>query len=88
MTNDQLNPYTAFNTNEAFGLLDTIVAHSEHKDQLDDLDISFLGIVAGLLEINDEVEVVIRFPKYLEQATKSEYLERYCVVPDIDSHNN
>lgn len=88
MTNEQTINYQTFQKQEAFDLMNTIVAHEVHKDDLDDLDISLLGIISGVLEINNEIEIVIRFPKFLEQATKSEYLERYCVVEGVDSQNN
>ena len=88
MTDEQRINYQSFQKQEAFDLMNTIVAHETHKNDLDDLDISLLGIISGVLEINDEVEIVIRFPAFLEQATKSEYLERYCVVEGVDSQNN
>ena len=88
MTDEQRINYQSFQKQEAFDLMNTIVAHETYKNDLDDLDISLLGIVSGVLEINDEVEIVIRFPTFLEQATKSEYLERYCVVERVDSQNN
>ena len=88
MTDEQRINYQSFQKQEAFDLMNTIVAHETYKNDLDDLDISLLGIVSGVLEINDEVEIVIRFPAFLEQATKSEYLERYCVVERVDSQNN
>jgi hypothetical protein len=72
----------------ALALMGLIVAHKEFEAVIDDLDISYLGIVSGFLDINEEIEIVIRFPDYLEQATKREFEERYFILPDVDSENN
>ncbi|MFX4227167.1 MAG: hypothetical protein ACFHHU_04530 [Porticoccaceae bacterium] len=77
-----------YDQDSALALMGSIVAHKEYEAVIDDLDISYLGIVSGFLDINEEIEIVIRFPSYLEQATKREFEKRYFILPDVDSEVN
>jgi len=41
-----------------------------------------LGIVVGVLTLNEEVEMVVKFIDRISQFTKAEFVQLYCVVDE------
>jgi hypothetical protein len=61
-----------FTIDEAYKLMDAFVSRNSVTGIPD--EVSNIGIVCGLLKLNDEVEVVVKFLDGLNQFTKEEYL--------------
>lgn len=60
-----------FDFEEACSLMNTLVSHINKNPS----NLSDIGIVSGILEVNDEIEIVIRYDDYLEQVGKCEYMD-------------
>lgn len=69
---------TGFSMEAALALLNVVVAARD----LSQPGIEDLGIVAGVLVLNSEPEVVVKFFDHIEQCTKAEFESRYFVVPE------
>jgi len=64
-----------FSKREAYKLLDKLV-HRIHSDpELQEQDRANMGVVVGMLLMNDEVEIVIKYFDGIKQYTKSEVEE-------------
>ena len=59
-----------FTPQEAFELLNSHVVKKEDENNKN-LPVEKIGFVAGVITLNDEVEVMIKFPKELIQLTKT-----------------
>ncbi len=68
-----------FTTKEAFELLNSHVVKKENEN-IDNLDIEQIGFIAGVITLNDEVEVMIKFPKELIQLTKPAFTEQMSLL--------
>ena len=64
-----------FTTKEAFELLNSHVVKKEDEDN-ENLAIDQIGFIAGVITLNDEVEVMVKFPKELIQLTKVKFAEQ------------
>jgi hypothetical protein len=72
IVNAFMNKQNQFTIDEAYTLMDAFVARNSITGIPD--EVSNIGIVCGLLKLNDEVEVVVKFLDGLNQFTKEEYL--------------
>lgn len=73
MTEDQ-----TFSIPQAVALLNQVVAYRDvHSPRIEDL-----GVVSGLLVLNDEPEVLVKFIDRMEQSNRGEFCARYRVVPE------
>lgn len=61
-----------FTTKEAFELLNSHVVKKEDEDN-ENLAIDKIGFVAGVLTLNDEVELMAKFPKEVIQLTQTTF---------------
>lgn len=68
----------AFTLQEAVNLMGQTVLDLKNPKP----GIERLGVISGVLEINDEVELVIRMLDHIAQVTKSEFEARFEVVSD------
>jgi len=68
-----------FTPQEAFDLLNSHVVKKEDENNKN-LPIEKIGFVAGVITLNDEVEVMIKFPKQLIQLTKSVFSEQMTLL--------
>ncbi|MCJ8296200.1 MAG: hypothetical protein MJK15_17510 [Colwellia sp.] len=68
-----------FTLQEAFELLNSHVVKKEDEDN-ENLAIDQIGFIAGVLTLNDEVEVMIKFPKELIQLTKAAFSEQMSLL--------
>ena len=68
-----------FTTEEAFDLLNSHVVRKEDENKKN-LPIEFIGFIAGVITLNDEVEVMIKFPKELLQLTKTSFTEQMTLL--------
>lgn len=68
-----------FTTKEAFELLNSHVVKKENEN-IDNLAIEQIGFIAGVITLNDEVEVMVKFPKELIQLTKIAFTEQMSLL--------
>jgi len=68
-----------FTQQEAFDLLNSHVVKKENENNKN-LPIEKIGFVAGVITLNDEVEVMIKFPKQLIQLTKTAFSEQMTLL--------
>lgn len=68
-----------FTPQEAFELLNSHVVKKEDENNKN-LSMDKIGFVAGVITLNDEVEVMIKFPKELVQLTKNTFAEQITLL--------
>jgi len=68
-----------FTPQEAFELLNSHVVKKEDENNKN-LPIEKIGFVAGVITLNDEVEVMIKFPKQLIQLSKSAFSQQMTLL--------
>jgi len=79
------NPELAFQLDEAVTLMwQEVIAISDLR-LLPDPPIDRIGIVSGILDINDEIEVVVRFPHGLEQLCKTEFCGDFMLLEKLNA---
>lgn len=70
-----------FTLEDAFALLNEVVTdHNVTQPGIDQL-----GIVAGLLVLNEEPEVVVKFMHSIEQFNHAEFHARFRIVKDDEA---
>lgn len=69
---------TPFTLDEAVSLMGRTVIDTENPKE----GIARLGVVVGILELNDEIELVVRFMDRLSQSTRAEFVAQYDLVRD------
>jgi len=84
MENNNMNIETfgfgdQFTQQDAFKLLNSHVVKKEDENNKN-LPIEKIGFVAGVLTLNDEVEVMIKFPEQLLQLTKTAFSEQMTLL--------
>ena len=78
--NDDLEPTENFELEEAFALMDRVVIRGKNKNKKHpSLD---FGVVSGLLTVNEEIELVIKFLDGLSQYTKSEFTAQFRIYDE------
>jgi hypothetical protein len=68
-----------FTPEDAFELLNSHVVKKEDENNKN-LPIDKIGFVAGVITLNDEIEVMIKFPKQLIQLTKTAFSEQMTLL--------
>jgi hypothetical protein len=68
-----------FTPQEAFELLNCHVVKKGDEEKAEST-IEVIGFVAGVITLNDEVEVMIKFPKQLIQLTKIKFSEQMSLL--------
>ena len=68
-----------FTTKEAFELLNSHVVKKENEN-IDNLAIEQIGFIAGVITLNDQVEVMVKFPKELIQLSKIAFTEQMSLL--------
>lgn len=68
-----------FTAKEAFELLNSHVINKVNENN-ENLNIDQIGFIAGVITLNDEVEVMIKFPKELIQLTKTSFSEHMTLL--------
>jgi hypothetical protein len=68
-----------FTPQEAFELLNSHVVKKENENNKN-LPIEKIGFIAGVITLNDEVEVMIKFPEQLIQLTKIAFAEQMSLL--------
>ena len=75
MTNP-IDPQTvSFSHDEAISLIHSAVYPRTSPDP----SIGDIGVVVGLLDMNDEVELIIKFQSSVSQYTKSELISQFVI---------
>ena len=68
-----------FTLQEAFELLNSHVVKKKDEEN-ENLSIDQIGFIAGVLTLNDEVEVMVKFPKEIIQLTKIAFTEKMSLL--------
>ncbi|GAA6173913.1 hypothetical protein NBRC116592_35830 [Colwellia sp. KU-HH00111] len=68
-----------FTLNDAFELLNCHVV-KKGDEKKSESTIEVIGFVAGVITLNDEIEVMIKFPKELVQLTKSGFSDNITLL--------
>nr|WP_067286154.1 hypothetical protein [Marinobacterium profundum] len=76
------NPELSFELQEAFALVNREVIRLEDRDTLPAPPIEAIGVVCGVLTMNDEIEILVRFADSMEQLVKTELCGDYLLLND------
>jgi hypothetical protein len=76
------NPLLQFQLEEAACMVHREVIKRKDFACLPLPSIDKLGIIVGLLDINEEIELVIRWPDRLDQYSKLEFCDEFLLVPE------
>jgi hypothetical protein len=68
-----------FTMQEAYELLNSHVVKKEDENNKN-LPIEKIGFIAGVITLNDEIEVMIKFPNQLTQLTKTAFAEQMSLL--------
>lgn len=68
-----------FTLDDAFELLNCHVVKKGDEEKAEST-IEVIGFVAGVITLNDEVEVMIKFPEALIQLTKTAFAEQMTLL--------
>jgi len=68
-----------FTLKSAFELLNCHVVKKGDEEKAEST-IEVIGFVAGVITLNDEIEVMIKFPKELVQLTKTDFAEQMSLL--------
>jgi len=71
-----------FNLKEACSLMCREIVRNEDAELLPNPPHSKVGIIVGVLAVNDEIELVIKFSEGMDQLTKTEFCADYKLVPE------
>lgn len=71
-----------FELKEACALMCREVVRSEDAHLLPKPPVMKTGNIVGVLAMNEEIEVVVRFTEGMEQLTKTEFCGDYKLVPE------
>lgn len=73
-----------FTVDEAFSLLERCVVKKPTKQSRTLPQAMNIGVISGLLTINKEVELVIKFLDHVQQYTKAEFARQINLVEPSD----
>ncbi len=76
------DPNLRFDPQEACSLLNHEVINASDRETLPKPPIDKLGIIVGVLALNDEIEIIIRIDDALRQICKTEFCADYILVTD------
>lgn len=68
-----------FTLNDAFELLNCHVVKKGDEEKAEST-IEVIGFVAGIITLNDEIEVMIKFPEELMQLTKTDFSQQITLL--------
>jgi len=68
-----------FTQEEAVNLLNSHVVKKGDEEKAK-TSIEYIGFIAGVLTLNDEIEVVIKFPNKLSQFTKIAFNNNFSLI--------
>lgn len=75
-------PEMRFTKDEACAFINYEVIRLDDKDSLPSPPISKIGLVVGVLVMNEEIELLVKFGKVMEQLVKAEFCGDYIIVPN------
>lgn len=77
---DMIGGWGGYTLEEATALVHAEVVRKEHYSENPPLEKR--GFVAGLISLNDEIELLVKFDEKLIQITKAAFEEKIVVLPD------
>ena len=75
--------HAGFTVEEVTRLIDHEVIHKDHQHYLPNTPVEVVGIVCGVLTMNNEIEMLVKFMKSMAQLSKSEFETNY-LMPTLD----
>ena len=69
-----------FQLNEAVTLIHKEVVRIEDRAYLPNPPVEVIGIICGVLTMNEEIEIVVKFSQGMEQLSKTEFCGDYLLV--------
>ena len=76
------DPALTFSLQEAYQLLNHEVIRAVDRHELPKPSIEKTGIIVGILTMNDEIEILIKFMDGMVQLIKTELCGDFIMVPD------
>ncbi|MEH6649146.1 MAG: hypothetical protein V7707_03875 [Motiliproteus sp.] len=76
------NPDLRFTVVEAVAVINREVVRLEDRAHLPNPPISKIGVVVGLLTMNEQIEVLVKFTDGIEQLVKTEFCGDFVMVED------
>lgn len=78
------DPSRHFDLEEAVKLIYRVVVNRPEKEgeAIKNIPIELLGLVSGVLTLNDNIEVVVKLYDGVYQFTKPEFEEKFMIVED------
>lgn len=70
----------AFDLQEATSLIYKEIVRIQDRAHLPKPPIEKIGIICGILALNEEIEVIVRFPDEMDQLNKTELCGDYILV--------
>ncbi len=77
------DPYLRFNTEEAACMMNREIVKIRDRAYLPNPPTEKVGIVVGILNINEEIELIVRWIDHMDQYNKAEFCSEYKLVPDF-----
>ena len=72
----------SFSLEEATSLINHEVVHLEDENLLPKPPHEKVGLIVGVLHVNEEVELIIKLDKKLAQVNKAEFEANFILVPE------
>lgn len=76
------DPTLTFKLDEACGLMCREVVRNQDVSLLPRPPLEKMGTIVGVIAMNEEIELIVRFIDEIEQLTKTEFCGDYKLVPD------
>lgn len=82
---DTIGGWGGYTLEEAVSLMNLHVVKKEHVKKNKPPAIENLGYIAGVVSLNDEIEIIVKFHDEMLQLTKEAVTEQIHILPDDDS---
>lgn len=77
------NPTLRFNLEEAACMVYREIVKIEDRTYLPNPPTAKVGVVVGLLDINEEIELIVRWIDHMDQYVKAEFCSEFKLVPEM-----
>ncbi len=77
------DPQLVFKQSEACGLLSREIIKKSDKSFYPKPPIHKIGFIVGVLAMNEEIEIIVRFGDEIQQVIKAEFCTQYVLLPNF-----
>jgi hypothetical protein len=78
------NPMLRFSLEEAACMVHRQIVKIEDRAYFPNPPNDKVGVVVGLLDINEEIELIVRWIDRMDQYIKAEFCSEFKLVPELD----